>query len=146
MIKYKLDYQNKIKITDEREVIYTISKKHRGRNAEKSHWIIKMPKEVALFRDALKLGYEDKENYTAWNLLVVDSEVCVVGESTEEINLKIAKFVDSNKNEQWHGYPANYMKNNQDIPPANVLRQWYDANIISGATMKKIKGGQPCNL
>jgi len=72
MIKYKLDYQNKIKITDDREVIYTISKKHRGRNAEKSHWIIKMPKEVALFRDALKLGYEDEGNYTAWNLLVVD--------------------------------------------------------------------------
>ena len=35
MIKYKLDYQNTIKITDEREVVYTISKKHRGHNKER---------------------------------------------------------------------------------------------------------------
>lgn len=146
MIKYKLDYQNKIIISDEREVIYTISKKHRGRNAKKSHWIIKMPKEVLLFRDALKSGYENKEDHTAWNLLVVNGEVCAVGKSVEKKELKIAKFVDSNKNEQWHGYPANYMKNNQDIPSSKVLKQWYDAGIISGATMKKIRGGQPCNL
>lgn len=50
MIKYKLDYQNKIKITDEREVVYTISKKHRGRNAEKSHWIVKMPDEEPAYK------------------------------------------------------------------------------------------------
>ena len=55
MIKYKLDYQNTIKITDEREVVYTISKKHRGHNKEKSYWLIKMPREIALFRSALKV-------------------------------------------------------------------------------------------
>jgi len=146
MMNYKLDYQNKIKITDDREVIYTISKKHRGRNPDKSHWIIKMPKEVALFRDALRLGYEDKANFTAWNFLIVDGEICVIGKSVDDLELKMAKFVDSNKNEQWHGYPANYMKNNQDIPPASLLLSWQKAGFITTATMKKIKGGQPCNL
>ena len=146
MMNYKLDYQNKIKITDDREVIYTISKKHRGRNTEKSHWIIRMPKEVALFRDALKSGYEDNANCTAWNILIDDGEVCVIGKSVDDMELKIAKFVDSNRNEQWHGYPANYMKNNQDIPPAGVLLSWQKAGYITTATMKKIKGGQPCNL
>ena len=74
MIKYKLDYQNTIKITDEREVVYTISKKHRGHNKEKSYWSIKMPREIALFRYALKDGYEDKANYTAWNLNIVKGD------------------------------------------------------------------------
>ena len=146
MMNYKLDYQNKIKITNDREVIYTISKKHRGRNPDKSHWVIEMPKEMELFRDALRLGYEDKANFTAWNLLIVDRKVCVIGKSVDGMELKMAKFVDGNKNEQWHGYPANYMKYNQDIPPACLLLSWQKAGYITTATMKKIKGGQPCNL
>ena len=59
MINYKLDYQNTIKITEEREVIYTISSKHRGNNKNKSNWSIKMHIEVSLFKSALKKGYED---------------------------------------------------------------------------------------
>ena len=139
MIKYKLDYQNKIKIDADREVIYTISKKHRGRNKKKSYWSIPMPKEVSLFRDALRLGFEDKDNYTAWNLYIKDGEVCMVGYSVDRKELKIGKFVDSNKNEKWHGYPSNYMKNNQDIPPASVLLSWLKAGYITTATMKKNK-------
>ena len=146
MIKYKLDYQNTIKITDEREVVYTISKKHRGHNKEKSYWLIKMPREIALFRSALKDGYENKANYTAWNLNIVNEEICIVGYTVDKKELKIAKFVDSNHNEKWHGYPANYIKNSQDRPSAKVLELWNTAGYISTATMKKIKGGQPCNL
>ncbi len=146
MIKYKLDYQNTIPISNERNVLYTISRKHRSRNPDKSRWSIPMPIEVTLFRDALKLGYEDKEMFTAWNLYVKDGVICVVGYSVDNKKLKIGKFVDSNKNEQWHGYPADYMKNNQDIPPASILMTWQKAGYITTATMKKIKGGQPCNL
>ena len=146
MIKYKLDYQNTVKIIDDSEVIYSISKKHRGHNPEKSYWSIPMPKEVSLFRNALRSGFEDKVNYTAWNLYYKDGKVCLVGYSVDRKELKIGKFVDSKKNEQWHGYPANYMKNNKDIPPASILLLWQKAGYISTATMKKIKGGQPCNL
>lgn len=146
MIKYKLDYQNTIKITDEREVLYTISKKHRGRNKEKSYWSIKMPREIALFRSALQNGYEDKANNIAWNLNIVNGENCIVGYTVDKRELKLAKFVDSNHNEKWHGYPANYIKNSQDRPSAKILQLWCSIGIISTATMKKIKGGQPCNL
>lgn len=69
MINYKLDYQNTIKITEEREVIYTISSKHRGHNKNKSYWSIKMPIEVSLFKSALKKGYEDG------NVTVIPGEV-----------------------------------------------------------------------
>jgi len=146
MITYKLDYQNTIKITDEREVVYTISKKHRGHNKKKSYWSIKMPREIALFRSSLQNGYEDKANHTAWNLNIVNGEIRLVGYTVNKKELKIAKFVDSNHNEKWHGYPANYIKNSQDRPSSKVLELWYNANVISAATMKKIKGGQPCNL
>lgn len=127
-------------------MIYTISKKHRGHNKDKSHWSIKMPREIALFRSALKEGYEDKADFTAWNLNIVNGEVCIIGFTVDEKELKIAKFVDSNHNEQWHGYPANYIKNSQDRPSSKVLELWNNAGFISTATMKKIKGGQPCNL
>ena len=93
MIKYKLDYQNTIMITDDRNVLYTISRKHRSRNPGKSRWSIPMPTEVTLFRDALKFGYEDKENYTAWNLYAKDGAICVVGYSVDNKDLKIGKFV-----------------------------------------------------
>lgn len=146
MINYKLDYQNTIKITEEREVIYTISSKHRGHNKNKSNWSIKMPIEVSLFKSALKKGYEDKTKYTAWNLYIVNEEISEVGYTVDKERVKIAKFVDSNHNEIWHGYPANYIKNNQDIPSVSVLNLWYNEKIITLATMRKIRGGQPCNL
>jgi hypothetical protein len=69
MINYKLDYQNTIKITEEREVIYTISSKHRGHKKNKSNWSIKMPIEVSLFKSALKKGCEDG------NVTVIPGEV-----------------------------------------------------------------------
>ena len=95
---------------------------------------------------SVKDGYEDKANYTAWNLNIVNEEICTVGYTVDKKELKIAKFVDSNHNEKWHGYPANYIKNSQDRPSAKVLELWNTAGYISTATMKKIKGGQPCNL
>lgn len=146
MITYKLDFPNKIRISEDREVVYTISKKHRGHNKKKSYWSIKMPREIALFRTALQNGYEDKTNNIAWNLNIVNGEICIVGHTVDKKELKLAKFVDSNHNEKWHGYPADYIKNSQDRPSAKVLELWNNAGIISTATMKKIKGGQPCNL
>lgn len=143
-IQYKLDYQNTIDITENRKVVYTISKKHRGENKSKSNWTIPKPEEVTLFTDALKKGYE--EECFAWNLLLDGEAICEVGRSSEGLELKLAKFVDANKKDQWHGYPANYQKNNQDIPPYNVLKLWMNSKLISAATMAKIRKGQPCNL
>lgn len=143
---YRLNAQNTINISSNRVVVYTISAKHRGVNRDKSHWAIRMPKEVALFTTTLKSGFEDKDKNCAWNILKVNGEVVVIGYSVSKQELKIAKFVDSNKNDSWHGYPADYMRKNQDIPSTKVLKLWYDNGLISASTMKKIKGGQPCNL
>ena len=146
MINYKLDCPNTIKISDKREVIYTISKKHRGKKKQKSYWIIKKPEEVSLFIDSLKSGYEDENKYCAWNLRIIDGNAVVLGCSLAKEELKIAKFINSAKKDQWHGYPANYIKKSQDIPSAKILTLWHIKGLINTATMKKIRGGQPCNL
>ena len=156
-MNYTINAQIEIEISQERKVIYTISKKHRGRLPQKdkgkgakpqiSKWIIKPQQEVSLFESALKYGYEDKEKHNAWNILLdTNSVICVVGYSYEREELKIAKFVDSDQKDWWHGYPAHYVKNIQDIPPMSILLAWQKAGYISTATMKRIKGGQPCNL
>lgn len=141
---YTLDHLNEIEINENRKVIYTVSKKHRGENPQKSIWIIPMPTEIDLFVDAIKSGYE--KNYTAWNLLKSNNVISVIGMSSDGQELKLAKFVDGNKNDQWHGYPANYLRNNQDIPPSNILESWVNNKSITPATMSKIRRGQRCNL
>ena len=148
MVNYKKGVNNEIKISEERAVIYTISDQHRGqRRPNKSRWTISMPSEISLFINALKNGYEHKSTYTAWNLHIDENnKICVLGESPDSQVLKIAKFVDSDHKDWWHGYPAHYEKNSQDIPPYAILLSWTQAGYISTATMKKIKGGQPCNL
>lgn len=143
-IQYKLDYPNTIDVDENRKVVYTISKKHRGKNKNKSYWTISKPEEVVLFADALRKGYE--EDCLAWNLLMDGGTVCVLGCSPDGLMLKMAKFVDADEKDQWHGYPANYQKNNQDIPPYKVLLSWMNAKFISVATLAKIRKGQPCNL
>ena len=144
MTKYKLDNPNTVVIDENRTVIYTISKKHRGKNKNKSSWSIAMHEEVDLFADALKKGYE--EDNIAWNLLFDGKAVCVVGYSTDDYELKLAKFLDSDKKDQWHGYPADYLKNIQDIPPYDFLKRWMEAKYITVAVMAKIRKGQRCNL
>lgn len=148
MAQYKIGVNNEIKISADRTVIYTISDQHRGRHRQnKSKWILTMPQEISLFKTALKNGYEDKLTHTAWNLYTdANNKICVLGQSADLQELKIAKFVDSDHKDWWHGYPAHYVKNIQDIPPIIVLLSWEQAGYISTATMKRIKGGQPCNL
>ncbi len=64
----------------------------------------------------------------------------------DQIRLFIAKFVDSNKNNKWHGYPANHVKNNQDIPPEEILLKWVNAQYIRMALVRKLIGGKKCKL
>ena len=69
MTKYKLDNPNTVVIDENRTVIYTISKKHRGKNKNKSSWSIAMHEEVDLFADALKKGYEEDKYPRSKNYL-----------------------------------------------------------------------------
>lgn len=144
MTMYRYNNPIEIEINENRKVIYMISKKHRDESPQKSKWIIPINIEINLFEQAIRLGNE--KNYTAWNLFKCNNAISVIGISQDGQELKLAKFVDGNKNDRWHGYPANYLRNNQDIPPSNVLDLWVNNKFITPATMAKIRRGQRCNL
>jgi hypothetical protein len=66
---------------------------------------------------------------------------------SERRQLFIAKFVDSNKNDQWHGYPADPCGNKQqDIPPETVLNIWLQEQYLRPSIIRKLTKGQKCKL
>jgi len=59
----------------------------------------------------------------------------------------VAKFV--NDRNTWHGYPADYQKNNQDIPPEQIRKTWLDLKLFgnrTGAIISKLIRMKPCSL
>lgn len=127
------------------ETQYQIHKQHRDRTPDKSQWIISCEDEVSVFAKTIGEG-EIVDGQYMWGLFIPIVKPEVLGITDKKLPSKIAKFDNGIHNGFWHGYPAEYLKKNQDIPPYNVLFQWHKAGIITTATMKKIKGGQPCNL
>jgi hypothetical protein len=124
---------------------YQIHPQHRNRTPDKSQWSISYEDEISLFADTLCKGVIFKEQYM-WTLYIPQNLPEVLGVTARGEDSKIAIFDNGLHNGFWHGYPADYIKNSQDIPPAYFLQSWYQAGIISAATMRRIKGGQPCNL
>lgn len=124
---------------------YTSVTQHRGIvNGDKSRWTIQLSEELACF----KLAYTRRwhADYRAWGLHVVQDRITVLGKSALGEQLKIAKFVDSSKDENWHGYPADYRGNIQDRPPQGILEKWRADGLIKKHHIAKIRSGKACNL
>ncbi len=124
---------------------YIISSQHRRTgNPHKSIWTITFDEEVECFINAMNGNW--KTEAVAWGIKVLDDVLHVVGLNTNNQELKIAKFVDGNKTNVWHGYPADYMSKSQDRPETVILKTWVDNGYITKAKMSKIRLGQSCNL
>lgn len=133
-------------------VFYIHKIDHRNHSSEKSQWKITENEERVCFKRAYTakwnaLGY----NYNYWGLHFNEmGRVDYLGISKfsgpERYDIFIAKFVDGNKNSKWHGYPANHVQNNQDIPPSEVLLKWYEAGHIRKAAISKVLGGKKCTI
>ncbi len=124
---------------------YIISSHHRMRGRpHKSVWIISHDQEVLCFVDSIQNKWRDGSQ--AWGLFLVDNILNVLGESDDNIGLKIAKFVDGMASSVWHGYPANFMENGQDRPTSTILHNWVERGLISKATMSRIRTGKSCGL
>ena len=87
-----------------------------------------------------------QQDFSAWGLHIVNSTPDVLGKGVNKEDLKVAKFVDGNKNNIWHGYPANILANKQDIPPTSILLLWEKLNYINKSDIRKINQQMPCNL
>lgn len=124
---------------------YIISSQHRRiGNANKCVWKISFEEEVNCFSNSYLKNW--KSNTKAWGLFIENEMLKVIGLNNSNQELKLAKFVDANGNNIWHGYPADYMNKVHDIPIENVLKNWVEQKYITKAKMNKIRRGISCNL
>lgn len=140
-------------IDDDFGVIYIHKADHRNRAPQKSQWTISEQQERDCFGNILGLIYMDGFGSPngCWGLHIVAGRLAYLGESASDSSepfraLFIAKFVDSNENDRWHGYPADHVSNTQDIPTSDWLMYWFEAGYISQSQLRKISRGQKCKL
>lgn len=141
---YKTDSQ--IDLTAQKvESKYIISSQHRRKgNPNKCVWIVTFDQEVNCFIQTIQQNW--RAGSEAWGLIASNAVLQVVGRNTNNEELKLAKFVDGNDNEIWHGYPADYMMRSQDRPTTGILQSWVNSGYITKAKMSKIRLGHSCNL
>lgn len=109
-----------------------------------------MDEERGCFINAMKSCW-NLPMYNGWGLYFENGQVAYVGvtasDEPEERELFIAKFVDSDKNDRWHGYPADPCgEKKQDIPPEKILNTWLQAGHLRPQVIRKITKGQKCRL
>lgn len=124
--------------------IYTAVSYHRNGTANKSQWTISVDEEIDLFADTKQKGqiYEDK-GHALW---VIDAKAEVLGLTEKGNETRLARFEDGNRIDHWHGYPANYLKAKNDIPPMELLLKWRNQNLITKADITRLKQQKPCSL
>ena len=126
-------------------VFYSHHPDHRNRTKNKSQWLITLDEETTCFRSSLNQGW--LFNNIGWGLHFQDGNLTYLGFAQDHgTRVFVAKFVDSNNQQSWHGYPADHRRNLADIPTQEVLSIWLNGNIIGAAKIRKLCKGQPCSL
>lgn len=142
---YTIDTKIEINLGNEIKTTYIISSQHRATgNPNKTVWTLDFYDEVECFK--LSKSSEWVEDNYGWGIRVIDSTIQYIGYNFKNETLKLAKFVDGNENNIWHGYPADYLRRSQDRPPTFVLKNWVEQGFLTKAKMNKIRRGQSCNL
>lgn len=137
-MKYLVDYENNLGDGH----YYTSVSQHRHRtNSEKSRWTVSIQEEIDCFIVSKSNAWNHPGNnkMIGWGIISHEGRFKILGENCEYNDLKIAKFFGINN--KWHGFPADYRNNEADRPPMNILLKWVDKT-----KMRKIRGGQKCNL
>ena len=128
-----------------RRLVYAIHPDHRNDHPRKSQWTISRSDEIATFDRAAQHHWLD--SYRGWGLHIVDDSPRYLGRCVERSKRSfIAKFVGASTTDEWHGYPGDYARNSQDIPPPRVLQYWTQFSILSPAQVRRIAKAQPCRL
>jgi hypothetical protein len=134
-------------VIDEETVHYKISPKHRVASPAEgiSVWKVDHHSEVMCFKESIEMGY--KTDFHSWGLIYIPPlQILGIGKfGSIDTELIMAKFVDSNKNGKWHGYPC-YYKRIGDTPPKSVLTLWVEKEIITKSQMSKISQRQVCKI
>src|SRR5687767_3436475 len=109
---YKPDTE--LNLAPRTDKIYLVSSAHRRKQKNKSRWTISIDDEVECF--ILSQVSNWVETAKAWGLRPNRNSLDELGVNPLEESLKLAKFVNSSSDDVWHGYPADYVRNNQDRP------------------------------
>ena len=140
-----MPYNSDTPIPITNNVNYIISSQHRrAGNVNKCLWTVSFENEVECFTDSL--NNEWIEGKHAWGVRFINAVLEPLGEANGGRILKIAKFVDGNRINVWHGYPADPMTRGQDRPTTAILKIWVNNGYITKSKMSKIRLGQTCNL
>lgn len=129
-----------------RSAFYIHKMDHRdARSLKKSQWTIPHEHERECLVWAFSRPMQDALGKHRWALHITGAKPLVLGRTKAEHppirDSFYARFIDSNENNKWHGYPADHVLNEQDIPPNEVLDDW--APYLRPALIRKILKSQP---
>lgn len=126
---------------------YFFSPKHRSKgNANASIWAIGCREEYDLADRSINKKYiEVPDNGTikevAYNVLKINGQIKVVGHNSSGSDLVISKHIKPQGN-QWHGYPADYIRNQQDKPKNATLQKLQNDDLITRREAVSIARGK----
>ncbi len=124
---------------------YIISPHHRATGKkDKSIWTISYKDEIDCFIQSRVSEWIIGS--ICWGLKISDGKIQVIGKNQVSDELKIAKFIDGDNKNIWHGYPADHKSKKQDIPDMKILIMWAEKNFINKSEIRKIKQQLSCNL
>jgi hypothetical protein len=137
------------------EVHYRCTNEHRnGAIAQESQWSIPRAAEVTTFVAAAIEGWQLEHQANdaithrrGWGLHLLGGRPAPLGTArSTRADSFVAKFVDGNATQRWHGYPADHEATTADIPDAQVLERWVAAGLINHAKRRKMMRQHPCRL
>ncbi|MEP4599695.1 MAG: hypothetical protein ABJZ98_02215, partial [Saccharospirillum sp.] len=111
------------------QIEYCPNPQHRNSNPNKSQWTIDIPSELESFQTMDQ--QEWNENQTGWGLYFNEyGSISYLGTlPRNRAEVFIAKFVCDVAHGLWHGYPADYQSNIQDVPHKEVIFEWVQDEI-----------------
>jgi hypothetical protein len=135
-------------IFDFSERTYVHKMDHRDQSVKKSQWSISKDLEQECFEKAMNAKW-DLPEHNCWGLHLENEKAVYLGKTAssdpDSRQLFIAKFVDGDKNNKWHGYPADPCdQKQQDIPPDIIRRDWLDKQYFRATVIAKISRGKKC--
>jgi hypothetical protein len=124
---------------------YIHNNEHRNHSSSKSQWTITTQEEYDSFTASQNQSWYIGD--IGWGLYFIGQAINYLGISqNRQQRLFIAKFIQNHSPVFWHGYPADHMIHNQDIPPNDILFKWQTIGILELSKIRKLSRGQPCNL
>jgi hypothetical protein len=118
---------------------YQINPQHRNGNPNKSQWSIICEEEIAVFAQSCNDGMVEDDHYM-WGLYMPGDKPAILGSTKNSDDSKIAIFDNGKQNGFWHGYPADYIRNNE-VPPSEILAYWKTKEYINKSDINKIIKG-----